>query len=460
MQDFPHLSLMRVNGLHGEKTVAIQFQRGVSIIASENGAGKTTILNILFLILNKQLRKLAKINFQSVLLQFSNGKSLEIFRHELESYEIDERRKRIPNAVQGMLEFIDINLDADGAEALLNAARLSNATDIRRIVKKIASNDNFEISPSVIRYFIDYPEAIIRLIVEKRVRDFLLYFPYRVVYLPTYRRVEEDSSNLGVSTRSRDMELFWDDDEENQLKAEILIRFGMGDVRERFEKITQKIKDDTMSSYSKIGGSMLEELLHVPNFSSDNVSEKIQANQAGLTLVLNRIGSSISRTGRRAILKLVSSGGILEEKYRPLAYVLANLIKIYEDQKSIDDRINHFVATVNRYFKDKKLVYDEVDPRLYVSSLRTEVEIDLEMLSSGEKQLISILSLLYLEEDEYALIFDEPELSLSTEWQQKLLPDIRRSGSCRFLLAATHSPYIFDNELVNLAMPLLVRYEN
>jgi len=49
--------------------------------------------------------------------------------------------------------------------------------------------------------------------------------------------------------------------------------------------------------------------------------------------------------------------------------------------------------------------------------------------------------------EEFILLFDEPELSLSIEWQKLLLPDILKSGKCRLLLAVTHSPFIFDNEL-------------
>ena len=43
-------------------------------------------------------------------------------------------------------------------------------------------------------------------------------------------------------------------------------------------------------------------------------------------------------------------------------------------------------------------------------------------------------------------MIDEPELSLSIDWQRRLLPDIIRSGNCNMLLAVTHSPFIFENE--------------
>jgi predicted ATPase len=74
--------------------------------------------------------------------------------------------------------------------------------------------------------------------------------------------------------------------------------------------------------------------------------------------------------------------------------------------------------------------------------------VDIESLSSGEKQIISLFALLYLQkETELAIFFDEPELSLSIEWQKTLLPDIVNSGKCKFLFSTTHSPFIFENEL-------------
>ena len=73
--------------------------------------------------------------------------------------------------------------------------------------------------------------------------------------------------------------------------------------------------------------------------------------------------------------------------------------------------------------------------------------VKLTQLSSGEKQIVSLFSKLYLEGKEKSIvIIDEPELSLSIKWQQMLLPDIMRSGNCSFLLTVTHSPFIFENE--------------
>src|SRR5271155_60715 len=54
-------------------------------------------------------------------------------------------------------------------------------------------------------------------------------------------------------------------------------------------------------------------------------------------------------------------------------------------------------------------------------------------------------------EDKYFVLIDEPELSLSVPWQRKFLVDIRSASFCVGLVAVTHSPFIYDNELKRYA---------
>ena len=43
-------------------------------------------------------------------------------------------------------------------------------------------------------------------------------------------------------------------------------------------------------------------------------------------------------------------------------------------------------------------------------------------------------------------VIDEPEISLSIEWQKEFLVDVYNSGKVALLIATTHSPFIFKNE--------------
>jgi predicted ATPase len=62
-----------------------------------------------------------------------------------------------------------------------------------------------------------------------------------------------------------------------------------------------------------------------------------------------------------------------------------------------------------------------------------------------------------LEPGQKIVLIDEPELSLSLDWQKHLLPDVINSPGCAQLLAITHSPFIFDNELDMYAGPMRIR---
>ena len=140
----------------------------------------------------------------------------------------------------------------------------------------------------------------------------------------------------------------------------------------------------------------------------------------------------------------------------PLFYFVQALVDIYDRQKEFDIAINRFKEVCNRHLINKKVVYDESNIKIYVKSEVSNNQLPLNMLSSGEKQIISIFSKIYLSDRDkrFIVLFDEPELSLSMLWQKQLLPDIVNSNKCDFLLAVTHSPFIFDNELDKYAVGL------
>ena len=202
--------------------------------------------------------------------------------------------------------------------------------------------------------------------------------------------------------------------------------------------------------FSNITGEMLHQLLtDFPEVKSGNTvrleSEKIK-------IILKRVGPNISEEDEEKILKAVESG---KTPNKGLLFFVNKLIELYNKQEEIDTSIKNFVEVCNAYLNDKKYVYDEREVTLKIKRGRKEEEVKLNQLSSGEKQIVSLFSKIYLEQDKsYIVLFDEPELSLSIFWQQRLLPDIVASGKCKFLIAVTHSPFIYDNDLKKYAVGL------
>ena len=73
-------------------------------------------------------------------------------------------------------------------------------------------------------------------------------------------------------------------------------------------------------------------------------------------------------------------------------------------------------------------------------------------LSSGEKQMLAILMTVLVENREpYALLMDEPEISLHIDWQQRLIDLIRQLNPHAQIILSTHSPaLIMDGWMSNV----------
>ena len=109
------------------------------------------------------------------------------------------------------------------------------------------------------------------------------------------------------------------------------------------------------------------------------------------------------------------------------------------------DNINRFFNFVNSFFEEtgKTVAVSSIPARLFFKT-KTGGEIDIEQLSSGEKQLLYILLQVFLQEKKKSiLIMDEPEISLHISWQQKLIDVICEMNPNCQLIVATHSPSIF-----------------
>lgn len=128
------------------------------------------------------------------------------------------------------------------------------------------------------------------------------------------------------------------------------------------------------------------------------------------------------------------------------------------ETEELESSIERFVEQVNVYLSmssdEKILQYNPTEMVVQVINTWTGNVVKMDDLSSGEKQVIALFSYFYLYSENSIVLIDEPELSLSIEWQRRLLMDIINTPTCAQLLAITHSPFIFDNELDPIAGPM------
>ncbi|MEG4321552.1 MULTISPECIES: AAA family ATPase [unclassified Microcoleus] len=430
------LKSFSVNGLFGFKDVTIPFDKEAVLLIAENGSGKTTILNALYYSISCKFHKLISIDFESILLEFASGVSVEIKKSDLKSfYKLD-----FVESISLLKQY----LPSREIDMLLRESRKGSSSDLfRRRLLDLRERYGGLIPSKYLeemdlRARSDQVESQknkvdkIRTTIQENLNESILYFP-------TYRRIEEDLKNLGYEEDKFERLGF----AEGEGK---LIQFGMDDVIGKFDEIKTAIKNSALNLFSKVTGEILTQFVEGIEITPE-MRNSIKPET--LNIVLSRVGEkNISKSDRARIEKLVSSGDINSAQYDQLVYFLSKLVGLYEQQKEKDDSINQFATICNEYLSKKRIIYDEANVDISIIQTRNNSPIDIRNLSSGEKQIISLFSKIYLESsEEFILLFDEPELSLSIEWQKLLLPDILKSGKCRLLLAVTHSPFIFDNEL-------------
>ena len=177
-----------------------------------------------------------------------------------------------------------------------------------------------------------------------------------------------------------------------------------------------------------------------------------QVDKGKLHSILNRRHIGLIEKEKENIWKNINEGTIYNEDHKALFYLLSKLVEIYDSYAKYDVAIKKFCNTCNNYLFEKTFSFDEESLQLKlfrnVQNTVDEAEIELEQLSSGEKQIVSLFADVYLNhiDDNFIFLIDEPELSLSIFWQKRLLPDVMKSDKCSLLFAVTHSPFIFEND--------------
>jgi len=121
---------------------------------------------------------------------------------------------------------------------------------------------------------------------------------------------------------------------------------------------------------------------------------------------------------------------------------------VIDSVNTIESEVESYINICQKFLYNKKLIMTkDSEGKIDIKILDKDSIIRENDLSDGEKQILSIFSKLYFKEKkDIILLIDDPEISLSINWQKELIPNIVKSEKCSLIVAMTHSPFIFENE--------------
>ncbi len=430
----------KINKLHKVLNFDIPFRNNTIILLGENGSCKTTIIKMLYYTLSLQWRKLAQYDFESIEITV-NSKRFCIPKKDI-SLTFDNRiLRKMPPHIRRYI------LDA------ANKHQYIDFQTIEEICKRFEFPIEF-IFQDLDNNISDFASTSKdRKILQKTIKSFSEEIgDMHILYLPTYRRIEQE---LKVVLDGR-----IDEDEFNNRRVRRynesnhyteLIEFGMKDVDEAIQYALTNLKESSRSNLNQLTLGYLGDIVN-EKYKTINLDEINSIDETTIHDIMNRVDESIlSKISKDKLynsLQLIKERGIKTDHDKVVCHYFLKLYDSHKELVAKEASIRDFVEICNKYLQNKTMFYDSPNFDFYIELNDNNQSIKLPQLSSGEKQIVSLFNHLYLSNlNNFIVLIDELELSLSVKWQKTFLEDVNRGEYCKGLIAVTHSPFIFDNEL-------------
>lgn len=457
----------KINSLYGYKDVEIKFQDNLLILIAGNGSGKTTILNALHAFLRRRFHRLQSLQFASIECDFNDAEQQTIVlrKEQIDPITSDAYQRmtslaeRCGIAEEDLYDFLQSEYKSIRSEALF---RQHPVTQTLFSVTPMDHDEIREELDEIAQSLFSLENSDLKRISEKVA---MALKDIEILYLPTYRRIENPLLSPRGGSR-RQMSPALRRKMVSKPATADQLNFGLEDVETRLVQLSEEVERASNLEYRNASATIIDDALEGrvrPGETTTDGLPELEPLKRFLSRVARdpRIGlgevrprslvDTQSEKRISAISELYESGSIADDSQSLLRYFLTRLGLVIEKTKETEAMLQKFVEACNGYLSDssdeKLFTYDPNLTRVAVINSWTEKEIPLSQLSSGEKQIVSILAKLYLYDKQKLVLIDEPELSLSIEWQKRILPDMLRSGSVCQLLAITHSPFVFDNDL-------------
>lgn len=466
-----------VKKLFGTRDFELTLKNGHGFFFGENGAGKTTFLNIIYSMLSGQKNLIPQdLKYDSFKIEFENGDKLEstqIFQWpELE--EIDQTtntsmKNQVKNQINGhinnlnsymnsyksFLESIKINypfLNNFSLEELLfeiqnkNVEILIRNRDLSNIIINInntISQDLGNINPfHMYNNILSVYETINQLKEQNSFEQSKLLLDNinnDILFLNVYRNRPKVFLNKTHNNSEKDLY------EEGDI---ILTSQKLDELKQKVQNSALQIKNLIQNSYMQMSNNLLDKLLSYDETEYD--FELLNENDKNIIDMVFDYIHGMNSIKKEKLKKILFEG----EKNLTNKILIDSFKSFLDEYKlnslPIEEEINRFLTIVNKYLVHKNICFDKKTFKFLLNIGSNSRELDEKLLSSGEKHIFSVFSnLVFNKKEKIHLLIDEPELSLSINWQKMFIEDITSFEKVKNLIFVTHSPYVIPEDMID-----------
>lgn len=418
-----------LKGLHKRYNIDIRLKRTLNILHGPNGTGKSTLLHIITNIANCDFLRFALIDFTSIRVEFYNKKTITISQHDIPNEKLikiqifDEK-----NSYKNEFEFSKLDavraINASNIETVFSE---NKTTLVEHELKQFLSNNEFSKTPT--SYFPAF-RTMLEAISSKDDEP---------------RRFRSTVTSLKATKFSRD------------LLGEFLPTINFPSPTEIESNLKEEIRDAQIaiaryesSIFSESFVAIFSALINGDNTNHD--AAKLLSEIAELTASTQPEKSRSLDTAPKEYAQLQalvsqakSSSAIPNNVAAALAVYKNALLGRKEKQKSAYEEIDKYLNAVNYFLNNKEISY-ELDPTRRTPKVGLRFPdgswSSIRSMSSGERQLLTMLYAVNKMSGSSVVLIDEPEISLHIDWQEELIGKMLEHLGERQIIVCTHSPAI------------------
>lgn len=413
--DFPNLAMSH----------ATESGADLTLLYGENGAGKTTILKLIYAALSAERNAgnrgyLGSTAFQLLALYFEDGQQLRIERQSKKTtghYEYIFEGPRIERRIR-------IFTESNGKVGERRNPEIDELSDIleAHFPPIVFLNDHRTFKTSFGNPAPDF-------LVEREIRH--------GIYRDHIRRSRHDVDNEGDLEGLANLSL------ENLLsRARVLLSSGALRGTARANEGSGQVY---LSAAKTIATPQRKKAADKEKISSEELIHQID-NLLPTIEKFSKVGLKEGESVREIRSTVASARGVKKEQICELVSpYIASIKSRIEQNLKIVDLATRFQENVNQFLRRKHV---EVDIGEDIRILDDEgVEISVQSLSSGERQILNLCTVgLLSSQANNIIMIDEPEISLNYKWQKQLVNALLEiAGQSSQFIMATHSFEIIGN---------------
>lgn len=418
---------IRIEKLFGErKDIEFEFNDNLTILIGGNGTGKTTLLNLINIIINETYQNLFEYEFDLIKVEFED-KTLLIKKIEgfINLKEINKKEKiEIKTSIAK-----DTSLDI---EEEISNSKIMGQYDCKSLYFPTYRRAEIELTDLFRMERLRRSTYNLRINSLNKFKNTVVGINNRDIADIVNRKWFEISQNESSILNSFISEMFLQSLNIKDNSTEILDSIDEKDIilkiKEMFER-TLNIKENVLNSKLK---TYLEYII-----KAKKVNIELSKILEGGPLEYEDINDILDNTMEQIDLK------------RNVDYSLSrilDIIKLYEQKclhiEKIKSPIKKLESTLSEFLYPKIAKIDK--GQLYFE--KNGEKLFFEDLSAGEKQIVTIFLYIGLALDNKGIVLiDELELSLHIEWQRKIVAKLIENRPDIQFIISTHSPSILSD---------------